>query len=148
MVLSSLLGFDSNAIEVFLPIYTLEKLLLFPETALMPLRKDGEFIWINYFVNIYSIFFSCWVHRCVLLLGRPNCDLLSVFFTLIFNFFPAEMLSVVWALAEMTPAYWGALVILFLSPIFVLVGVGLYMILGKFGINLLEIEIEIREKIF
>ena len=142
MVLSSLLGADINPIDVFFPAYTLEKLLLFPETALMPLRKDGEFIWGNYFINIYSILFSCWAHRFVLLLGQPDCDLKSVFFTVMLYIYFFEMYSLAWALAEMTPAYWGVLVILFLFLIFAFVLVFLYSYLTKLGFTIVEIEIK------
>lgn len=148
MVLSSLLGVDKTLFDAFFPVYTLENLILFPETALMPLRKDEQFIWINYFMNMYSILFSCWVHRFILLFGRPNCDLRSVFYTMFGYFFFVEMSSVVWALSVMTPAYWGVLVVLFLMPAVIFVGGFLYVFLAeKFGFNF-YFGIEIRERNF
>ncbi len=144
MVLSSLLGADITLADMFFPIYTLEKLLFFPETSLMPLRKDGDFIWHNYFMNIYSILFSCWAHRHVLLLAQPDCDLKNILVNMLFYIYFCEMFSLAWSLAMMTPDYWGVLVLLFVMPIFLLVGGGLFFILLK-DFELMEIEIKARK---
>ncbi|CAN1561065.1 hypothetical protein MCEMAEM4_02675 [Burkholderiaceae bacterium] len=145
MILSSLLGLNSIGIEFFFPVYTLEKLILFPETALQPLRKDGLFLWDLYFYNIYSILFSCWAHRHALLIFKPDCAMKSVCWNVLQYFITIELLSVAWGLAEIAPAYWGILVILILLPIAVLSSVGLSLYLTKFGVEPLAIEVKARK---